>query len=210
MRQQGIIEREDMLELTRRMTLSRNCFCRIAGAYFDEEGNVDGTFNRFFKQLKANEQRKNLEIAKAIPFAETNVKLREYVFEDADRKQNSIWQMLMALRDCELKNDALLDVFYEIIGERYRPGVPFAYYVFHGRYDVPVKGNDQMRQWESEEVYSFLIGAFCRIDQDYEPQNPERGFLFPAFKNRSTDCGRIEIFRDYSACLEDAKKGRCY
>lgn len=31
------INREDMLELTRRMTVKRNCFGRIAGAYLDEE-----------------------------------------------------------------------------------------------------------------------------------------------------------------------------
>ena len=39
------INREDMLELTRRMTVKRNCFGRIAGAYLDVEGFVDGTFN---------------------------------------------------------------------------------------------------------------------------------------------------------------------
>lgn len=39
----GKINREDMLELTRRMTLKRNCFDRIAGAYMDEEGFVAGT-----------------------------------------------------------------------------------------------------------------------------------------------------------------------
>ena len=45
------INREDMLELTRRMTLKRNCFDRIAGAYLDEEGLVDGTFNKHFQKL---------------------------------------------------------------------------------------------------------------------------------------------------------------
>ena len=40
-----MIQREDMLELTRRMTPARSCISRIAGAYFDEEGYVDGTFN---------------------------------------------------------------------------------------------------------------------------------------------------------------------
>ena len=30
-----MICREDMLELTRRMTVKRNCFTRVAGAYFD-------------------------------------------------------------------------------------------------------------------------------------------------------------------------------
>ena len=33
-----MINRNDMLELTRRMTLSRNCFMRAAGAYIDEDG----------------------------------------------------------------------------------------------------------------------------------------------------------------------------
>ena len=45
------INREDMLELTRRMTLKRNCFDRIAGAYLDKDGFVDGTFNKNFRQL---------------------------------------------------------------------------------------------------------------------------------------------------------------
>lgn len=40
-RQMNKINRDDMLELTRRMTPKRNCFSRIAGAYFDEEGLVD-------------------------------------------------------------------------------------------------------------------------------------------------------------------------
>lgn len=33
-----LINREDMLELTRRMNASRTNFVRIAGAYIDEEG----------------------------------------------------------------------------------------------------------------------------------------------------------------------------
>ena len=40
-----MINREDMLELTRRMTPSRNHMVRLAGAYMDEEGYIDGTFN---------------------------------------------------------------------------------------------------------------------------------------------------------------------
>lgn len=43
-----MINREDMLELTRRMTPARASVGRIAGAYFDEEGYVDGTFNTNF------------------------------------------------------------------------------------------------------------------------------------------------------------------
>ena len=39
------INREDMLELTRRMTPVRTSFTRIAGCYVDQEGDFDGSFN---------------------------------------------------------------------------------------------------------------------------------------------------------------------
>lgn len=188
------IDREDMLELTRRMTASRSCFSRIAGAYMDEEGLVDGTFNTHFLKLSGSEKAKNLELAKAVLFAPTNVNLKNYRFEESDRKQDSIWQLLMALRECELKNDALLDSLYEYIGERCRVGHPYGIYVFYGNYDVPVKGSDKENQWESEEVYRFLVCAVCPVDKDYEAGAPECGFLFPAFANRSTDIDGINVY----------------
>ena len=46
-----MIHREDMLELTRRMTSARSSISRIAGAYYDEEGYIDGTFNTHFLKL---------------------------------------------------------------------------------------------------------------------------------------------------------------
>lgn len=191
----GKIDREDMLELTRRMTLKRNCFSRIAGAYLDEEGFVDGTFNKHFQRLTSKDQQRNLDIAKKIPFSNTNTELKEYVFEEADRKPGSMWQMLMALKECELKNDAMLDIFYEIFGEKYRPGGDYAVYFFYGSYDVPLKGSDKESLWESEEIYSFLICAVCPVSGDYEPGEPECGFLFPAFKDRSSDIYRVNVFQ---------------
>lgn len=188
------INREDMLELTRRMTVKRNCFSRIAGAYMDEEGYVDGTFNTHFLKLSSADQAKNLSIAKAIPFSETNVKLKEYQFTQEDKKQGGIWQLLNALKSCGLKNDALLDVLYEIAAEKYQPGRPYAIYVFYGSYDVPLKAEDKEQLGESEEVYSFLVGAVCPIHGDYEAGEPEYGFLFPAFKNRSSDEHRMNVY----------------
>ena len=188
------INREDMLELTRRMTLKRNCFDRIAGAYMDEEGFIDGTFNKHFLKLSAKDQQINLNIAKVIPFSETNVQLQEYAFGEANRKPGSIWQLLMALKECGLKNDAMLDVFYEEFSDKYHTSGSYAVYFFHGSYDVPLKASDKESLWESEEVYQFLICAVCPVNGEYEPGEPECGFLFPAFKNRSSDTERINIY----------------
>ncbi|HBA69721.1 MAG TPA: hypothetical protein DCZ40_10265 [Lachnospiraceae bacterium] len=191
----GKINREDMLELTRRMTLKRNCFSRIAGAYLDGEGFVDGTFNKHFQKLSAKDQKVNLDIAKAIPFSDTNVQLKRFFFGEEQRKPGSVWQLLMAFKECGLKNDAMLDVFYEEFGKKYRTDGSYAIYFFYGSYDVPLKANDKEMLWESEEVYQFLICAVCPVSGDYEPGKPEFGFLFPAFRDRSSDIHRIDIFQ---------------
>ena len=62
------INRDDMLELTRRMTIARTSMTRIAGSYMDADGFIDGTFNTNFLKLKNSEKEKNLTIAKAIKF----------------------------------------------------------------------------------------------------------------------------------------------
>lgn len=188
------INREDMLELTRRMTMSRNCFHRIAGAYFDRDGYVDGTFNIHFQKLPKGEQEQKLKVAKAIPFAKTNEELKEYYFPPSAQKQGSVWQFLNAILEADLKSDGLLDIFYEMLGEQYHPDHDYGIYFFLGRYDIPRKGTDTESQWESEEVYHFLIGAICPINGDYEPEAPECGFLFPAYKDRSGILNMINIY----------------
>ena len=50
-----MINRDDMLELTRRMTVSRTCFFRIAGAYMDNEGFEDSSFNIHFLTRREQE-----------------------------------------------------------------------------------------------------------------------------------------------------------
>lgn len=64
MGKENIIDREDMLALTRRMTLARTSMTRIAGSYMDAEGYIDGTFNTNFLKLSSVEKGKNLPLQK--------------------------------------------------------------------------------------------------------------------------------------------------
>ena len=161
-----MINREDMLELTRRMTPARSHIDRIAGAYYDAEGYIDGTFNTHFLKLSTAEKTKNLELAKAVLQAETNKQL----------------------------NDAFLDLLYEMIGERVAPGKESYCFLFHGMYDVPMKGTDKEWQEGSEEVYNYLLCAVGPLVGEYEPGLPEAGFLYPAFRQRSTACNYINLY----------------
>ena len=189
------IKREHMLELTRRMTVSRTAMTRIAGCYMDKDGFVDGTFNTNFLKLSSTDKAKNLSIAKAIPFSDTNENLKRYQFTG----QNSvkIRQLLLGLKSCALKNDTLLDTFYELIGESCHFIYDYAVIFFHSTYDIPVKGTDKESLWDSEEVYEYLICAVCPVTGDYEAGSPKFGFIFPAFCDRTEDPDYIDIYEKY-------------
>lgn len=53
------------------------------------------------------------------------------------------------MKECGLKNDALMDTFYDVVMERYHTNSEYAVMVFHGRYDIPAKASDKERRGES-------------------------------------------------------------
>lgn len=200
------INRNDMLELTRRMTLSRNCFVRAAGAYIDDEGYIDNTFNVSFKNMSKHDQQVNLDLAKTIPFSKTNEQLKCYKFPEGDMAYDSIHKLLMALSQYGLKDDLLFQTLCEQLAEgicstrdssnrtNRLQGQEFGIYIYHGIYDIPKKGSDHSEQWESEEIYSFLICVVAPVDKDYNAGTPKCGFIFPAFEDRSAEPGKIDVF----------------
>ena len=191
-----MIDREDMMELTRRMTVARTSFTRAAGCYMDRDGEMDGSFNVNFLNLSAAEKEKHLAVAKGIPFSASNEKLLSYRFLPEAQKPGGIRQLLLAMRDCSLKNDALLYTFYELVAEAYgrRAHGDYAILLYHDRYDVPVKAKDKVRLGESEEVYEYFICAVCPLTGEYEPGKPVCGFLFPMFSERSADLDRVAVY----------------
>ena len=198
-----MINREDMLELTRRMTPARTCFDRIAGAYINDMGEVEDSFNVHFGKLSGSEKSRNLTLAKAIPFAKTNEQLKEYTFSEKAKGKDSIYTLLRAIQQCGLKNDALMELLYEQIADGFPVDYEFATFVFHGTYDVPIKAKDKESLWDSEEVYDFIICTVSPMAGEYEPAEPVFGFLYPAFSDRSADAEKIDIFHANPECVEE-------
>lgn len=189
------INREDMLLLTRRMTPKRTSITRIAGCYVDSEGFIDGTFNTDFLKLSPSDKEKNLALAKAIPFAKTNEELKREKFSEKEMGKEGLWQLLWAIRDCGLKNDALLDLFYERVIELCQLPYDYAIYLFHDCYDIPAKAADHERLGESEQIFEYLICAVCPVSGDYEPGKPVGGLLFPAFEDGGCLLEYMDIYR---------------
>ena len=182
------------MELTRRMTPARSSIFRIAGCYYDEEGCIDGTFNRSLSGLSASDKEKNLKIAKTVPFSETNRQLIELDFPGETRESGDMMRLLDTMMSSALKNDALSETFYEVAAEGQPKGRPFAVFLFYGVYDIPRMGSDKAEQWESEEIYEYLICTFSPVTGDYEVGEPYCGFLYPSFYDRSADIFHIAVY----------------
>ena len=110
------------------------------------------------------------------------------------RKVGSLWQLLNGIVESGLKDDALLFLLYELIGKQYKAAGNYAIYVFHDTYDIPLKGTDNVRQWESEEIYDYIIVAICPLKGEYQAGLPKAGFLYPSFHDRSCNQGHIAIY----------------
>ena len=130
-----------------------------------------------------------------MPFSDTNKNLKKYEFAPKAQKPGSMWQLLMAMKECGLKNDALMDTFYDVVMERYHADSEYAILVFHDRYDIPAKALDKERLGESEEMFEYLICVICPLSGEYEPGEPECGFLFPAFTDRCGDLNHVNVYQ---------------
>ena len=118
---------------------------------------------------------------------------------------------LLALRDSELKDDAMLDAFYDRIIETYYHPENYLILLVHGSYDIPMKTSDGLEMDDaSDYIYNFVLCCLCPVTlskaglcynaetnsiedriRDWLVDMPEQGFLFPAFQDRNTDIHRL-------------------
>ncbi|MFI3214560.1 MAG: DUF4317 domain-containing protein [Eubacteriales bacterium] len=200
------MNKRDILELKRRFKKTDATFTKVCGCYVNSEKHVIVTLDEIFLNLDDEELHKYLEIAKKTLSGSLGNNLLELDFpleeEGVDGKQ----QFLLGLRDSNLKNEELLQRFYEHVIDTYQYLGNYLILLFHDAYDVITKTNDNMNIDESEEVYQYLLCAICPVSlskpglgyredenrigariRDWIVGVPDVGFVFPAFTERSSD-----------------------
>lgn len=206
------ITKRDVLELRRRLTKNGCSFTRMAGCYVGGNQNIVVQFAQPFLDLADEEFHKYLEIARKVISGTPGSNLLELSLR-TDADADTCRRLLLALRDCGLKNDGLLERFYEQVIVHYQYAGNYLILLFHDIYDVPVRAEDHAKLDESEEVYSYLLCAICPVELSkpglgyHEEENrfgprtrdwvvglPEIGFLYPAFSDRSSDLSAIMYY----------------
>jgi hypothetical protein len=120
-------------------------------------------------------------------------------------------EFLLKLRDSELKDEILVDEFYEKIIQLYDFVGNYLILLIYAAYDVPGKTSDKILMEDaSDEVYRYIVCSICPVNltkpglsynselnqiqkriQDWVVGMPNNGFLFPAYNDRSTDLHSI-------------------
>lgn len=207
------MRKKDILELKKRLKKDYCTFTKMCGCYVSGEKHVILKFRETFLNLDEDEYFKYLEIAKKVLSGTIGNNILELNFPFNDDLINEKQVSLMQLKNSQLKDDSLLDDFYQSIIESYDYTGNFLILIFHDAYDVITKTKDNLKLDESEEVYEYVLCAICPVSlsdpglryfeeenkikariRDWVVENPTNGFIFPAFINRSSDVNSIMYY----------------
>ena len=128
----------------------------------------------------------------------------------------------MQLRDSKLQDDILLEEFYQKIIEHYNYGENYYIILIHVAYDIPGKSTDGSEMFDaSDEVFDYILCSICPVHlskeglcynpetnhmenriRDWLVEAPVKGFLFPAFNDRSNDIHSLLYFSKQAEDLQ--------
>lgn len=205
--------KKDVLELKRRLKKNECTFTKLCGCYVNGEKNRILNLEETFLNLNEEEFYKYLEIAKKTLSGTVGNNILQLEFPLDEEKAGGKQQFLMGLRESKLKNEGLLESFYQLIIDNYDYAGNYLILLFHDAYDVMTKTSDNLKLDESEEVYEYLLCAICPVtltkaglgyleienrigprNRDWVVNAPDTGFVFPAFSDRSTDIHSVMYY----------------
>lgn len=207
------MRKKDILELKKRFKKDHCTFTKMCGCYVNGEKNILLKFRETFLNLEEDDYFKYLEIAKKVLSGTIENNILELNFELNEEHVNEKQLEFMKLKNSQLKDDLLIDDFYNSIINNYDYEGNFLILIFHDAYDIITKTKDNAKLDESEEVYEYILCAICPVElskaglryfeeensiksrtRDWVVEAPSNGFVFPAFINRTTDVNSIMYY----------------
>ena len=199
--------RKELSEIKSQYTLENCGILRLCGCYVDGERNKITQFNENFLNLPEEEKHKYFDIFKKTLSGTPGKNLIDMKFNVDAYADEGARTFLMNLRGSGLKDDRLLDEFYDRIINNYSYVGDYLILLINQVYDIPTVTTDNIEMEDaSDEVYSYILCSICHVNlskpglgYDEEDNNfhdkkqnhmvdvPDVGFLFPAFNKRSAD-----------------------
>ena len=130
------MNKKEIMEIKRRLKKEGCTFTRMCGCYVDAEKNKVVDFGQTFLNLEDEEFYKYLEIAKKVLSGNIGNNLLTLDIPLEEEAAGGRQQFLMGLRESKLKNEELIDRFYDLVIDSYDYAGNYLILVFHDAYDV--------------------------------------------------------------------------
>lgn len=201
----------EVLEIRKQFKHENCSITKVSGCYVDGEKNIKTKFTESFLCLPEEETFKYFEIFKKTLSGTLGKNLINMEFPTSTEFDGGTQQFLLSLRDSELKDETLVDEFYNKVIQFYDFTGNYLILLLYAAYDVPGKTSDKLLMDDaSDEVYRYILCSLCPVKlskpglsyneetnliqkriQDWVVTMPSNGFLFPAFNDRSTDIHNV-------------------
>lgn len=198
---------KDIREIKKLYTKERCSVSRLCGCYVNAEKEKVATFSGSLLGMSDSELLKYMEIFKKCLSGGIGKNLFNIDIPLKFETEDDGYKMLSAMRSSGLRNEEVMDVFYDQIIENFHHTGNYMILTAADTYDIPGKSRlgDTMDD-ASEESFTYFLCAICpvelgkpglkfssddgwftAIDRDWIAEKPLAGFMFPTFNDRSTD-----------------------
>lgn len=201
------MNKKEASELKKLFTPANCAISRICGCYVDAEKNKRTELKEAFLSLPEEEAFKYFTIFKSALSGTLGKNLVNMEFPLHTEEEGGTQNFLLKLRDSQLKDDSLIEEFYDKVIASYDYGENYYIILIHCAYDIPARSSDGLEMYDASDfVYEFIQCTICPVklskaglcynsqanvienrNRDWIVEAPETGFLFPAFTDRNTD-----------------------
>ena len=216
------MNKKEISEIKKLFANENSVISTICGCYVDGDKNKKSMMREAFLSLPQDEMHKYMAIFRKCMTGTLGRNILNMEFADAATEVTVSQQKLMDLRDSELKDDAVLETFYDEIIANYNTADNYLILLVYGVYDVPGRTSDGIEMEDaSDEIYKHILCCICPVKlskpglsynseqngfheriRDWVVDMPAMGFLYPAFNERSADVNSILY---YSSKAEELK-----
>ena len=201
------MNKKEIAEIKKQFAQEKCAITRICGCYVDGEKNKKTEMKEAFLSLPEEEIFKYFSIFRKALSGTIGKNLINMEFPSVTEEAGGTQDFLLQLRSSALKDENLLEEFYDKIIANYDTVENYLILLIHANYDVPGKAKDGEEMFDaSDEVYEHILCCICPVklskpglayDEmsnsfrtrilDRVVEMPEIGFLFPAFNDRASD-----------------------
>lgn len=204
----------EVLEIRKQFTPEKCNIARMCGCLVDPEKVRKYEVNRSYLSLPEEEAFKYFEIFKQTLSGTLGKKLINMTFPLEQEEPGGTQEFLYRLKQSKLEDESLVDALFTKIIENYEFEEHYYIIMIYGTYDVPGRATDGAEMFDaSDQVYDYLLCSICPVklskaglsydadqnsvvgrNRDWVVSAPEKGFLFPAFNDRSSDIHQALYF----------------